>query len=127
MSESSFHATGRVYHISNYPLVCEQCQETFDSRNNLFTHLKEKNHYQSKQKPVPHDQVRIIPSQGSHELVGTGYAFRDFNFCEIKYKLSMDHPSEWGCLDTGAGMSLIDNTLYITWNFSQVLTPTDKY
>src|SRR6202043_3552256 len=46
--------------------------------------------------------------------VGSGYAFRDHNYCEIRYKFVPEEDSNWGCLDTGSGMSLIDEDLLTT-------------
>jgi hypothetical protein len=40
--------------------------------------------------------------------VGSGYAFRTYNYLEMKVRLTKMGPDTWVCLDIGAGMSLID-------------------
>jgi hypothetical protein len=39
---------------------------------------------------------------------GTGYGFRTFNYLEMRVCLDRHGPDTWVCLDTGAGMSLVD-------------------
>src|SRR5437667_1939037 len=85
---------------------CDTCQAAFTSRNLLFAHLNEMNHFSSKDTKAPVD-VTIIQSKANPASVGSGYAFRDFNYCEIRYLFNLKERPYWGCLDTGGGMSLI--------------------
>src|SRR5208282_4987727 len=90
--------------------VCRTCKETFSSRNALFFHLKKTLHYlRSTVKTVLRP---IVASKASRQKVGTGTAFKDFNYCEFRYQLSHKAPeSSWGCADTGSGMSLVDESI----------------
>ena len=76
------------------------------SRNLLFAHLNNMNHFSSKDTKAPID-VMIIQSKANPASVGSGYVFRDFNYCEIRYFFNLKGHPNWGCLDTGGGMSLI--------------------
>jgi hypothetical protein len=55
----------------------------------------------------------IVASQAPRRKVGTGTAFKDFSYCEIRYQLSPKSPDteSWGCADTGSGMSLVDESV----------------
>src|SRR5579871_5684500 len=130
--ESDVHASGQIYHISeqylvsrrpsppsqSYPAmdVCRKCAQTFMSRNCLFAHLKQTNHYEKlKVENDPIASIAVVASTATTYGVGSGYSFRDYNYCEIKYVLLCDadgkpdhHKADYGCLDSGSGMSLID-------------------
>ena len=75
------HVFLNTHHIS---YICDTCQEAFTSCNLLFAHLKETNHFSSKETKAPVD-VTVIQSKANPAVVASGYAFRDFNYCEIRY------------------------------------------
>src|SRR5271154_5239673 len=93
------------------PAICRTCKQAFLSRNALFYHLSETFHYL-------HSAIKsvfrpIVASTAPRRKVGTGTAFKDFNYCEIRYQLSSQSPDSesWGCADTGSGMSLVDESV----------------
>jgi hypothetical protein len=102
---------------------CEQCARAFVSRNKLFAHLRTTNHFNSPHRahinePIIEDQStandptkerssEVIKSK-SKMVPGTGYAFRDFNFLEVNVRLEAEGKDELVCVDTGCGMSLVD-------------------
>jgi len=93
------------------PAICRTCKQAFPSRNALFYHLSETFHYlRLAIKSVFHP---IVASTAPRRKVGTGTAFKDFNYCEIRYQLSSQSPDSesWGCADTGSGMSLVDQSV----------------
>jgi hypothetical protein len=111
--ESPLNVTARIMHVNdNNTQLCDTCLKEFPSRNSLFAHLRQNEHFITKTSQVPIDQLDVIESTADTTGVGTGYAFRDHNYCEIRYKFAPnDDSSSWGCLDTGSSMSLIDEDL----------------
>src|SRR5271170_2225335 len=96
---------------SSPPAICRTCKEPFSSRNALFSHLGKTLHYlRSAIKSILRP---IVASKAQPRKVGTGTAFKDFNYCEVRYQLSLkSRDSEsWGCADTGSGMSLVDESV----------------
>src|SRR5271163_3111659 len=94
---------------SSPPAICRTCKEPFSSRNALFSHLGKTFHYlRSAIKSVLRP---IVASKAQRRKVGTGTAFKDFNFCEVRYQFSYTSPDAWGCADTGSGMSLVDESV----------------
>jgi len=111
-----FHAkvTGRVMHVDTTlkARACESCGKEFPSRNKLFAHLRTRRHQKkAEETQIPSHEVEVIESDAPKEKVGTGYAFRDHHFTEIKYRLSLEHPEDWGCLDSGSSMSLVEESI----------------
>jgi hypothetical protein len=101
----------RERRLSSPPAICRTCKEAFSSRNALFYHLGKTLHYlRSAIKSVLHP---IVASKAQRRKVGTGTAFKDFNYCEVRYQLSPRSPDSesWGCADTGSGMSLVDESV----------------
>jgi hypothetical protein len=92
---------------------CKCCPAKFRKRNKPFAHLQTSNHYMAA-------DVYVTPNDPSAEhdpevvkstappTFGTGYAFRTFNYLEMPVRLSKESEDTWVCLDTGAGMSLVD-------------------
>ena len=93
------------------PDTCKLCNVKFPSRNALFAHLNKTGHFLQYQNRVP---GIIVDSRAPAKNVGTGVAFRDYNYCEIRYQFSVDGQSSWGCADTGSGMSMIDASIFET-------------
>src|SRR5271155_1137570 len=94
------------------PAVCRTCKETFPSRNALFVHVNKELHFF--QSCITSKSFRpIVASKAPQQKVGTGTAFKDFNYCEVRYQLSLKSPNSesWGCADTGSGMSLVDESV----------------
>ena len=91
------------------PAICRTCKDAFSSRNALFYHLSETFHYL--RSTITSVSRPIVESQASRRKVGTGTAFKDFSYCEIRYQLSPKSTDSWGCADTGSGMSLIDESV----------------
>src|SRR5271163_3882403 len=91
------------------PAICRTCKETFSSRNALFSHLGKMLHYlRSTIKSVLRP---IVASKAQRQKVGTGTAFKDFCYCEVRYQFSSTSSDAWGCADTGSGMSLVDESV----------------
>jgi len=61
------------------------------------------------------DDVEVIESTVDCTGVGSGYAFRDHNYCKIKYKLSPEDDADYSCLDTGSSISLVDADLFASY------------
>jgi hypothetical protein len=94
---------------------CHGCAAKFRMRNKLFQHLRTTNHYMSSDTdsamtpndPSAEHDPDIVKSTAVPTF-GSGYAFRTYNYLEMKVRLTKMGPDTWVCLDTGAGMSLID-------------------
>src|SRR5271170_910878 len=94
------------------PAVCRTCKETFPSRNALFAHINKELHFLRSR--ITSKSFRpVVASKAPQQKVGTGTAFKDFNYCEVRYQLSPKSPNSesWGCADTGSGMSLVDESV----------------
>src|SRR5271155_6010748 len=94
------------------PAVCRTCKETFPSRNALFAHVNKELHFLRSR--ITSKSFRpVVASKAPQQKVGTGTAYKDFNYCEVRYQLSpKSRDSEsWGCADTGCGMSLVDESV----------------
>jgi hypothetical protein len=94
------------------PKQCRLCLQEFTSRNLLYKHLDQTKHFIHKKettKDMRH-KAEIIQSKAIDSKVGSGHAFRDYNYCEIKYLLDPEGEARTACLDTGSGMSMIDNS-----------------
>src|SRR5277367_4725839 len=91
------------------PAVCRTCKDTFPSSNALFQHLNKSLHFLRSRK----SRRSIVASKAPRHKVGTGTAYKDFNYCEVRYQLSSKSPKSesWGCADTGSGMSLVDESI----------------
>src|SRR5271168_1466914 len=91
------------------PAVCRTCKDTFPSSNALFQHLNESLHFLRSRK----SRRSIVASKAPRHKVRTGTAYKDFNYCEVRYQLSPKSPKSesWGCADTGSGMSLVDESV----------------
>src|SRR5271155_234301 len=104
------HQRRRRSHLSL--AVCRTCKETFPSRNALFTHVNKELHFLRSH--ITSKSFRpVVASKAPQQKVGTGTAFKDFNYCEVRYQLSPKSPDSetWGCADTGSGMSLVDESV----------------
>jgi hypothetical protein len=92
---------------------CKRCPARFRRRNRLFAHLRTTNHYMAAEVyATPNDagaerDPEVVKSTAS-QTFGTGYGFRTFNYLEMPVRLSKESEDTWVCLDTGAGMSLVD-------------------
>ena len=109
-----FHATvmGHVMHMdTTMARACESCGKEFPSRNKLFAYLRTRKHQKKAEMMLPFNKVEVIESDAPKEKVGTGYAFRDHHFTEIKYRLSLEYPEDWGCLDSESSMSLMEESI----------------
>src|SRR5271163_175763 len=92
--------------------VCRTCKETFPSRNALFAHIIKELHFL--RSCITYKSFRpVVASKAPQQKVGTGTAFKDFNYCEVHYQLSHKSPDSesWGCADTGSGMSLVNESV----------------
>src|SRR5271154_1930952 len=94
------------------PAVCRTCKESFLSRNTLFAHVNKELHFL--RSLITTKSFRpVVASKAPRQEVGTGTAYKDFNYCEVRYQLSPKSPNSesWGCADTGCGMSLVDESV----------------
>jgi hypothetical protein len=93
---------------------CERCPAKFRKRNKLFQHLRTTNHYMSAEvfNTTPNDPGEEhdpdVVKSNAVAVFGTGYSFRTYNYLEMRVRLDRFGEDTWICLDTGAGMSLID-------------------
>ena len=107
--------------------TCRLCKERFTSRNMLYKHLEVSNHFEPSVvvNHIPNHTLndmdvpdtsgqQFIKSKAKLTNVGTGYAFRDYNYCEIRFLTRPNGSPEWGCLDTGSGMSMVDVSIVET-------------
>lgn len=104
--ENLENATATIFFTNMPAASCTDCGAEFSSRNKLFQHLQEKIHFQKEEQSVRKD-LQIVSSTAPTQGVGTGSAFRDFNYTEIQYSLTPNEALQWGCADSGSGMSLI--------------------
>src|SRR5271154_906311 len=94
---------------SSPPAICRTCKEPFSSPNALFSHLGKTFHYlRSATKSVLRP---IVASKAQRQKFGTGTAFKDFSYCEVRYQFSSTSSDTWGCADTGSGMSLVNESV----------------
>jgi hypothetical protein len=123
-SSSKDWATVTIHHIDDAERPqhqCARCPARFRYRNKLYKHLRTTNHYMATEvlaADVPAADDSATPNDPTHEpdvvkskapaVFGTGYGFRTFNYLEMQVRLDRHGPDTWVCLDTGAGMSLID-------------------
>jgi hypothetical protein len=106
----------RIHHTQEEEVPqhqCQRCPAKFRKRNRLFQHLRTTNHYMSTDvfatpnDPKEEHDPDVVKSEAVATF-GTGYSFRTFNYLEMSVRLDRHGPDTWVCLDTGAGMSLID-------------------
>jgi hypothetical protein len=109
-----------IHHVTEARHACKRCPASFRKRNKLFAHLRDTNHYMASADDAPTPTDIPTPNDPSHEsdpevvkssataTFGTGYGFRTYNYLEMRVRLAKHGPDTWVCLDTGAGMSLID-------------------
>jgi hypothetical protein len=105
-----------IHHVGNEQPMhsCKRCPAAFRKRNKLFAHLRASNHFTAinADEPKPNDPAaendpEVVKSTAPATF-GTGYGFRTYNFLEMRVRLAKYGPDSWICLDTGAGMSLVD-------------------
>jgi hypothetical protein len=124
-------ATVNIHHVDDASAPqhqCARCPAKFRHRNKLYKHLRTTNHSMATDVAAadvsPADvlttDVPATPNDPTQEhepdvvkskapaTFGTGYGFRTFNYLEMQVRLDRHGPDTWVCLDTGAGMSLID-------------------
>jgi predicted nucleic acid-binding Zn ribbon protein len=108
-----------IHHVGNdQPMhSCKRCPAVFRKRNRLFAHLRTSNHYtaadpEPSTAPTPNDATKEhdpeVVKSTAPVTFGTGYGFRTYNYLEMPVRLTKHGTDDWICLDTGAGMSLID-------------------
>jgi hypothetical protein len=135
-SSSKDWATVKIHHVDDATAPqhqCARCPAKFRHRNKLYKHLRTTNHYMATDvsatvvsatdvsaTDVSATDVAATPNDPTQEhepdvvkskapaVFGTGYGFRTFNYLEMQVRLDRHGPDTWVCLDTGAGMSLID-------------------
>jgi hypothetical protein len=94
--------------------TCRGCKKSFLFRNKLHLHLKDTKHFAA-EPPVPVFRTyvpicRPIPNDSA--ALGTGYAFRGYNFAEIAILASPTQPPEFVSADSGCRMSCVDETWF---------------
>jgi hypothetical protein len=103
-----------IHHVTtDQPLhTCKRCPASFRRRNKLFAHLRTSNHYTAADTPTPNEASKEhdpeVVKSSAPATFGTGYGFRTYNYLEMPVRLTKHSEDTWICLDTGAGMSLID-------------------
>ena len=105
---------------------CEVCRKEFPSRNQLFHHLEKEGH-KAKSNKSPSTVTEVIRSNAPKGKIGTGLAYRDYTYAEIKYQTAVDGVSSWGCLDTGGPMSCIDTEILasLPWKDRKFTPPVE--
>ena len=98
--------------------ACRGCDQSFQSRNALFRHLKEAWQSPEAHVCIPEAQVVTTEAQsGTPKVIESsskasatpGYAFRGYHYARAQLKSSPDAAEAMpGCLDTGAGITLLD-------------------
>jgi hypothetical protein len=108
--------TVNIHHVDDSTVPqhqCARCPARFRHRNKLYKHLRTTNHYMAADvfatpnDPSQEHDPEVVKSKAPTTF-GTGYGFRTFNYLEVQVRLDRHGPDTWVCLDTGAGMSLID-------------------
>jgi len=86
---------------------CRQCESTFKSRNRLFNHIKEKEHYKA-QPEVGDARAPEIRSPPSHAPSASGLAFLGYSYAQIQVQTELEEPLHVVCADTGCVMMAVD-------------------
>ena len=111
--------------------ACRNCTTSFNSKSKLHKHLREGCLLKAAEKPsATHQQTvpLILPtfSASSHQLdivesdatdtpnLGTGLAFRGWNYAHISVRLRSEANDEEACMDTGCGVTLADKPWLLT-------------
>ena len=118
--------------------VCKKCRTRFSSNNKLHAHIRgqclgrpslETAAYNSSSKEPKtkvhiHDQqLPVIPSavDPSQDL-GTGFGFRGYQYATAQFTLTETGTEQSGCLDTGAGLTIIDKDFFINQSKEPIRT-----
>jgi hypothetical protein len=123
-----------IHHVEEARTIhqCKRCPACFRRRNKLFAHLRTPNQYMPVEvfsnhiDPTAEFDPEVVKS-AAPQTFGTGYGFRTFNHLEMPVRLSKHSDDTWVCLDTGAGMSLVDRQ-WLTENCpdAMILTRTSS-
>jgi hypothetical protein len=121
-----------IHHVDDAQPMhqCKRCPARFRKQNKLFAHLRTSNHHMPTEvystdeggsagsdpapptAPTPNDAAKEhdpeVVKSSAPATFGTGYGFRTYNYLEMPVRLTKHGSDDWICLDTGAGMSLID-------------------
>jgi hypothetical protein len=97
--------------------MCSICKRSFSSRNALFRHLEEKNHFTDAFTPqkdhsiTPHNDhsIRVVPPNSFLvSYTGDSIAFRGYNYSQIAFRTSLDGDDHLVVADSDCNMSSID-------------------
>jgi hypothetical protein len=82
IAQSDVNVTARVMFVKgNNVHACDKCHQKFPSRNLLFAHLRENDHFITKTSQIPTEHLDIVQSTAQQKGVGSGYAFGEGFFC----------------------------------------------
>ena len=91
---------------------CNNCSEWFPSKTRLHKHLRAGCKPTSEPSIVSESTsntcLPVIESTAPSTDLGSGFAFRGWNFAEVNVKISPNADTTAVCLDTGCGVTLID-------------------
>ena len=125
VAEANLTATFTGVPATTKTHICNQCGDSFLSRNKLFKHIKAKKHLNKKQKSAgdatanltsPQQKLPQKRSTASPLGIGTGFGYRGYSYATAHLRLSADLPTEPTCWDTGCSASLVDRD----WLLSQL-------
>jgi hypothetical protein len=107
---------------------CKRCPARVRRHNKLFAHLRTTNHYMPVEVFSNHIDLTSefdpeVVKSAAPQTFGTGYGFRTFNYLEMPVLLSKHSDDTWVCLDTGAGMRLVDRQ-WLTENCPEAMILT---
>ena len=102
---------------------CNVCQANYPSRNKLFRHIRESKHYRKRVPSVPStifESDKPSTSITSPEVIrsiaapatGSGLAFQNYSYIEIRARSTPDGKDTTFCADTGCGMSSMDKSFF---------------
>ena len=98
---------------------CNVCKTPFPSRNKLFLHLRDTKHQMSLRTVSPttlfaahKDLSANVVYSCAPPVVGSGMAFRSYNYLEIAMRPKPDAADQAVCVDTGCGMTCIDRIFF---------------
>lgn len=118
---------------------CKKCKTAFPSNNKLHTHIRDKCPGRPRQdinlatqgaatgseteSEAPGTELPILSSKvdPSQEL-GTGFGFRGYQYAMASLSLTKDGPGRPGCLDTGAGLTIMDKGFFLSQSKEPIRT-----
>lgn len=103
---------------TNNSKTCAKCKQSFPTRNALHKHLSKYGHHERKSSVYLgwFSDIAALSGQelvrsSSDILVGNGLEYEDYDYAKVKTQFLPDGPSRISCIDSGTGLSSIDEQI----------------